>query len=100
MKTGMNQKEHRMSAAKTVRWDARAAWLEESRDQWKAKAQERTEEIKRLKVQVSDVQNSRSDWRGRAEDAVKASRAQAEQVEALLREVETLRGELEKKRRS
>jgi chromosome segregation ATPase len=89
-----------MSAAKTVRWDARAAWLEESRDQWKAKAQQRTEEIKRLKVQVTDVQNSRSEWRGRAENAVEASRAQAEHLEALQCEVETLRDELEKKRRS
>jgi polyhydroxyalkanoate synthesis regulator phasin len=89
-----------MSTAKTVRWDARAAWLEESRDHWKAKAQARTEEIKRLKVQVTDVQNSRSEWRGRAEDAGEASRAQAERIEALQREVETLRDELEKKRRS
>ena len=89
-----------MAETRTTRWDARAAWLEESRDQWKAKAQERTREIKRLKVRVTDVDRNRNEWRSRAEISADESREQAEQIEALQREVETLRAELEKKRRS
>ncbi len=89
-----------MAETGTTRWDAWAAWLEESRDQWKAKAQERTKEIKRLKVRVTDVVNSRSEWRSRAETSAAESRVQAEQVEALNREVEALRAELGEKRRS
>jgi chromosome segregation ATPase len=89
-----------MAETRTTRWDARAAWLEESWDQWKAKAQERTREIKRLKVRVTDVDRSRNEWRSRAEISADESREQAEQIEALQREVETLRAELEKKRRS
>lgn len=86
-------------AAGKVRWDARAAWLEESRDAWKAKAQTRTGEMKRLKVRVADVTESRSQWRRRAEAAAATVCRQAEQLAALQREVAVLQGELEKKRR-
>ncbi len=83
-----------------TRWDARAAWMEQSRDQWKAKAQERTKENKRLKVRVADVSNSRSEWRNQAEAAAGKLQEQEERIETLQRELAALQAELEKKSRS
>ena len=40
-----------------------------SRDKWKAKSGHMKAEVKRLKVNVSDVQQSRATWRQRAEAA-------------------------------
>ena len=40
-----------------------------SRDKWKAKSVQMTEDVKRLKVSVYDVQQSRATWRQRAEAA-------------------------------
>lgn len=40
-----------------------------SRDKWKAKAGRAKADVKRLKVNVHDLQKSRSNWRERAESA-------------------------------
>ena len=40
-----------------------------SRDKWKAKSGRMKADVKRLKVNVSDVQQSRATWRQRAEAA-------------------------------
>jgi chromosome segregation ATPase len=61
-----------------------AAWFRDSRDAWKRKFQELQVELKRLKVRVSDVDQSREHWKEQA-------RRREQELAALQAEVEQLR---------
>jgi predicted nucleic acid-binding Zn-ribbon protein len=64
-----------------------ARWLLESRNTLREKYQGLKVELKRLKVRVSDLANSRDNWRQRAEASeqqVLAMKAEVERLAALL----------------
>ena len=64
-----------------------ARWLLESRNTLREKYQGLKVELKRLKVRVSDLANSRDNWRRRAEASeqqVLAMRAEVERLATLL----------------
>jgi hypothetical protein len=69
-------------AAEAIRQGARAWWLRISRDKWKAKVADVRREAKRLRVQVRDLEQSRRQWREKAESLAAALAAEQEARQA------------------
>lgn len=75
----LEQRESYRSPARVL-----VAWFRDSRDAWKRKFQEVKVELKRLKVRVSDVDQSREHWKQQAQ-------RRGQELAALQAEVEQLR---------
>ncbi len=71
-----------------------ARWLLLSRDQLRAKYKATKVEVKRLKVRVSDVTESRDKWQKKAEfseQQMSAMQTEVERLSALVEQVESLK---------
>jgi peptidoglycan hydrolase CwlO-like protein len=61
-----------------------AAFFQKSRDQWKQKYMDAKADLKRFKVRVADVSNSRDAWREKAE----ARQTELQAMQAQLQELQ------------
>ena len=77
-----------------------ARWLLESRDTLRRKYRALKAESKRLKVRVSDVVNSRDEWKRRANLATEQALAEKAEVERLTRQLEQLTNAAAQKKKS
>lgn len=77
--------------------------LLKSRDDWKAKSDQRKADLKAAKVKIRDLSASRKRWRERTEQLekeVSQLRARAEQAESKLHKTEAALAQLEDEKKS
>lgn len=74
-----------------------ARFFEESRDNWKRKCQEAIAEVKQFRDKVRDVQQSRQMWRAQAEQARQEQQRLAAEVQRLQVQLAAATATVEKK---
>lgn len=80
MMDGTSQAEYRLME---TRPRVLARFFEKSRDNWKRKCQEATAEVKQFRDKVRNVQQSRQMWRAQAEQARQEQQRLAAEVQRL-----------------